>query len=284
MARRAYIKKTRAGLLNERKFTDLLIRVAGHYVRAMGHQARRASVPDYQVAYCVEGRGEIECGGRVQQVGAGDVFVNIPGHGHRYGADPADPWTLWWVHFKGGAAARYFELLGVRPSRSVVPVGRNERLVGLFRDLIRELECPEQSHQLMAVAHLHMILSFLIALQRQQLTVRRRIRTRTRLDMKRLNAFIDRRIKDLCLGDLARAARVSVPHLERLFKDQTGYAPFEYVIQRRVARASEMLLTRPSLPIKEVAARIGYRDERYFSRLFKKIVGMPPGRFRRMYR
>ena len=88
--------------------------------------------------------------------------------------------------------------------------------------------------------------------------------------------------KDLTLAEVAGAARISPYHFLRLFKESTGLTPHQYVIERRVERARE-LLGRSSLTISEVALSCGFADQSHLSRHFKRLVGLTPKGFRRLF-
>lgn len=69
----------------------------------------------------------------------------------------------------------------------------------------------------------------------------------------------------------------SVNHLRKLFKDETGVTPSEFVAVRRLDKAGELLRTyRNRIPIKEIALQCGYPDPFYFSRQFKVFYGVSP--------
>jgi len=276
-------QRTAPGLLDRSRYTDLAICTAGHYEHAAGHSCRRAEVREYQVGYCTGGRGRITCAGRTVSVRPGGLFINIPGHPHEYGTSARAPWTLWWVHFVGTAAGRYFELIGCRPSEPAFHIGLNDRLVDLFKEMLQALSRQERHYQVAAVSHLHQILSLLACLRREGEGGRTSRKSAKRLDMAGLNRLIERDFSGLSLDRLARHAGVSVPHFERLFRAQTGYSPMAFVLRRRIATACELLLARPDLTVKEVSVHVGYEDQHYFSRVFKKITGFPPVQYRQAY-
>ncbi len=81
------------------------------------------------------------------------------------------------------------------------------------------------------------------------------------------------------LEQMAAVARLSTYHFAHLFKRATGLPPYQYVITRRVERAQQ-LLREGDLSLGEIAARTGFSDQSHFSRHFKRLVGVTPGRFR----
>ncbi len=81
------------------------------------------------------------------------------------------------------------------------------------------------------------------------------------------------------LATLARAAGASASHLSALFTAQCGVSPMHYLQHLRLERAC-WLLANPYMRIHEVAEACGYEDVNYFTRLFRRSLGISPGRWR----
>lgn len=79
----------------------------------------------------------------------------------------------------------------------------------------------------------------------------------------------------LTLPQLADHLHVSESHLSRLFKQLKGQSPMNYLTGVRMQKAKTML-NEKDLPVKEVAAEVGYQDPFYFSKLYKKNFGATP--------
>jgi len=86
-------------------------------------------------------------------------------------------------------------------------------------------------------------------------------------------------VVDLSADAVAERLGITGDHLSRLLKRATGLTFNEYLTRLRMKRAME-LLGDHSVRIGEVADMSGYRDARYFSTLFRRIVGMTPSEFR----
>ena len=69
---------------------------------------------------------------------------------------------------------------------------------------------------------------------------------------------------------------------KRRFKSATGYAPIEYVHAIRVEEAKQLLET-TSLATEEIGAEVGYEDPTFFRRLFKRLSGVTPSKYRRRF-
>ncbi len=86
----------------------------------------------------------------------------------------------------------------------------------------------------------------------------------------------------ISLEDAARAANVSSPYLSRIFKDEVGMGFLEYLTAIRI-EVAEKLLAESSLAIRDIALKVGYPDEKYFSKLYKKNTGIKPSEYRKIY-
>ncbi len=80
---------------------------------------------------------------------------------------------------------------------------------------------------------------------------------------------------DLSLSDVCRASNLSVSSLRRKFQAYYGTSPLKYITSLRLSRAVGMLV-KPNSSVKEAAAKSGFDDEKYFSRIIKKHYGVSP--------
>jgi AraC-like DNA-binding protein len=69
-------------------------------------------------------------------------------------------------------------------------------------------------------------------------------------------------------------AYVSKSNFFKMFKDELGTSPNEFILQERINRAKELLASQNS--IKETAYQTGFSDANYFTRVFKQLVGVTP--------
>jgi AraC family transcriptional regulator len=81
------------------------------------------------------------------------------------------------------------------------------------------------------------------------------------------------------LEQMAAIAHLSTYHFARQFKATTGLPPHQYVIERRVERAQDLLRGDDKLKLAEVALLAGFSDQSKFSFHFKRIVGVTPRQF-----
>jgi two-component system response regulator YesN len=86
--------------------------------------------------------------------------------------------------------------------------------------------------------------------------------------------------RQLTLAALARSLASSPRQLQRAYA-QFGQTTFsEDLLARRMAAAAELLVEQRSIPVREVARLVGYRQAPHFARAFRRRYGVAPARFR----
>ena len=85
--------------------------------------------------------------------------------------------------------------------------------------------------------------------------------------------------KDIILDEVSKELQISPYYLSKLFKKRTGNTFIEYLTSVRIEKAKD-LLRNSSKSMKEICMEVGYSDANYFSRTFKKNVGVSPTEYK----
>lgn len=102
--------------------------------------------------------------------------------------------------------------------------------------------------------------------------------------MKRVLEYVHSHISDnIGVEQLADVACITKPYFIRLFKHEFGFPPVQYINRKKVERAQLLLFTTDKA-VKEVAFILGFSDQNYFIRLFRKLTGITPQEYRRKLR
>ncbi len=226
--------------------------------------------------YCVKGGGWCEIGGHLRTVRSGELVVLPPDLPHTCAAQASIPWTVHCVHAAGANVPHYIEALGVSARAPSLWVGEDMQLRRLFSEILEALERGPAFANLLQASH---ALGYLLAS-----LIRRDERAPDSSDTAKKVAeaivYMSQHLDEaLRVSHLARLANLSATHFSVLFKEQTGCSPRDYLHLVRIHHACQ-LLRNTSLQVKEIAARLGYRDPFHFSRQFKTFQGLSPSQFR----
>lgn len=92
-----------------------------------------------------------------------------------------------------------------------------------------------------------------------------------------LRAHLDR---PLAISELAEALFISPGYLRQLFQRAYGHGPMHHLLDLRIEQAKQ-LLAAGNLPVAEVARHCGFASAFHFSRVFSRLAGQPPSRWRK---
>ncbi|RXZ82192.1 AraC family transcriptional regulator [Paenibacillaceae bacterium] len=250
----------------------------GYFPHARFHYRERPQgCPAHIVIYCVAGEGWIELGGKRLAVGKHQLSVIPAGEGHRYGASANDPWSICWFHLRGQHVLEYIRLYGLEDGPIPLPASLHTHWIDSF----------ERCYSLMTDKPYSMQVQVHISQTIGQLLGRiglgaggSEIDKKRNLDLERAIRYMnDRMTESIKLGELAAHTGLSRQHLIYLFNLETGFPPVEYYLRMKMQKAGQ-LLSLTDLTIKEIAAAVGIADPYYFSRMFKKRIGVSPSEYR----
>jgi AraC family transcriptional regulator len=98
--------------------------------------------------------------------------------------------------------------------------------------------------------------------------------------LRRVTDFIDANLEsDLTLTEIADSVDLSQYHFARAFKQTTGLTPIQFLMQRRIELAKQ-LLSESDLPIVEISLQAGFKNQSHFTTLFRKFTMMTPKAYR----
>jgi AraC family transcriptional regulator of arabinose operon len=247
---------------------------AGHHYRERPEGAHQ----DHLIM-CVNGHGFVEVDGQRTQLDSGHLLIIPRDTPHRYWAADDDPWSIYWVHFLGDDADYFVDRIPRSGQPVPIELSAQVEAIRLFRYCLDALHdgygMPTLIYAAQSTQH---ILSLL--LYRNQLLPMDQRAGPQRSNIEPVVEFMQENLSEnLRLEDFARTAGMSVSHFSERFRRQTGQSPMAYFIHLRMRLACR-LLDLSDKPVKVVALEIGYRDPYYFSRVFKKSMGISPDKYR----
>ncbi len=238
---------------------------AGRYTSSL-HTCPLRVREDFLLLFCASGKGVLQVEDTVHIIEGGMLFGLLPGVLHSYWSDPDEGWDIWYVHFNGELAGKLMTLTTIDERQPVILVSDPEPLQSKFAALCECLKKKAPRYETDTTAALFSLL-----------LETRRLGKSPASTESWLKKAVTSGAEDL--DTMAAAAGMSKFHFCRAFKEATGRSPWRYVIERRLARAKE-LLAGTSLSVKQIARETGFNDANYFSRLFSHEIGMSARAFR----
>jgi AraC-like DNA-binding protein len=233
------------------------------------------AVRDHYLIHCIiSGRGVFSSGGKEYRLAAGDGFLVVPSLVASYAADQKDPWEYCWVGFNGSDAKRLMGQTGLLDSSPVFHYGDENH----FEQLMMKV-CDASGSSPSEEARMESgLLLFLAELMEKFGTPSARHPNGYEYVQKAIKYIDYHYSSDIDIKDIASSVGISRSHLYRLFMQHISIPPNEYLMRYRIGKACE-LLENNNLSVGEVAYSAGFSDQLYFSRVFKKCMGMPPSRY-----
>ncbi|MGG1878847.1 AraC family transcriptional regulator [Paenibacillus cisolokensis] len=166
----------------------------------------------------------------------------------------------------------------VLPENGVFTYGSPERLQQICRSVYRHVQDKDPLRKWRGQLDFQRLLYTLIAESSPD------TRHDKRQALKRVKEYMNEHYdQDLSMDQLAELADLSPKYFVEVFKKTYGYSAMDYLGQVRMKKAKQLMLGSDSL-LKEVAHSVGYKDEFYFSRKFKKAFGLSPSEYMRTHK
>lgn len=258
----------------------LYITDIGFYPNASYHyrERRAEQATENVLIYCVKGNGWYSLGGRRYNVSQNQFFILPEQESHSYGCSGTNPWSIYWLHFKGEMAA--FFRKGFESPTNVSSPGDKpiETQLHLFEEIYRTLDNGFGNNNIMyAITSLFHFLG-LMKYVGEYLENKNDVRQLDVTDLA-INFMQENLNRKLSLSEIADEINLSVSYFSNLFLKKTGFSPLQYLNMLRIRKACHYL-DFTNMKINQISPLVGIDDNFYFSRLFTKIMGISPTEYR----
>lgn len=207
---------------------------------------------------------------------AGDALLYAPGQAQEYTFYAEEENACGWVHFAGYEAARTLEQWALCPG--VLRGMDGSQVPDAFSRLLGEYSLDRPGRACLMAAWLTILLGELARGGADSAAgesgVRRRVIYDIASEIRREPARAG------TVGDYAARVGLSVDRFSRVFKAIMGQPPHAYIREAKLSLARR-LLRESDLSVSEISDALNFEDALYFSRLFRRCVGIPPREYRR---
>ncbi len=257
---------------------NLYITDIGYYPKAKFYYRERPHGADQHILiYCHEGSGEAVIKKDKYLIDAGDIFIVPMNTGHKYVANETNPWTIYWIHFKGSISDSLIGLFNKQVQGYKGFIKYNEQSINLFNEMYNQLE---RGYGIDNLIYCNMCLGHFLTtmIYNDRYEPRNQFNKKDVLD-KAIDLLSNNISEMLTLEKMAAAVNLSPSHFSFLFKKKTGFSPIEYFNHLKVQKACQYLLF-TELKVWEIAFELGIDDPYYFTRMFTKVMGLSPKNYK----
>lgn len=253
-------------------FATLIEKNLPFYIATIGNPKfqppvhRPLGIEDYQLLYTADGEGSCFIKGESYTVGKGDLIFLPPNVAHEYQCSK-NKWETLYITFNGKGLKGFFDF-----DPTVLSTQTELDFINRYKKLYTLKNNPEMFKQTSVELY-----SLLLSVRELAAPVTSVSGKKIHLMLRALHYMAEN--KYLSLGDIAEQLGISDEHFCRIFKEYTGFRPFEYMNLVKLQKAKE-LLKNTSLSIGKVCIESGFENHSYFSMLFKRSNGCTPAEYR----
>lgn len=233
------------------------------------YHIRRENSHIYCFEYIIGGGGSVTVDNRTNHPVKGDLYILPKGSDHDYFSDPDDPFEKIWMNVSGPLCDELVHVYGLMGVLIVKQIGNVFPIFREFLDICenKELMIDEVFDRCSLVFH-KLILTISGKLREE--------RGGNHDIADEIKAFIDRNIYErISIEDIAKHVSLSPSQVNRVFKKSFDMTPYNYILNRKIGTA-KLLLKNSSLSVKEIAYKLNFADEHYFSNVFLEKTGVRP--------
>lgn len=278
----------------------LLFASAGNFIADTGWKHIERTIDNYEIIVGLRGMAFIQQDNEKYALGPGDILLLLPGHIHKGYAESEKGTSFYWVHFTCSEACDVIDdeaaaaEIGLTSNNPYFEGLNNSILIPAFSKALQLDRISVLFHQLLHLSQAayytnhsvnYMCTSLLIEITEQSiLSFRANIEEKLQADkLQKLLQWIGMHtMHSISLQDVAYEFNYSKEYLARYFKKRMGMSMQEYIYKLKISKAKE-LLCHSNKNIKDIAHLLGFQDEKYFMKLFKRYQQTTPKQFRNAY-
>ena len=275
----AYLGKPSEDIQDTTK--PLLVTAAGHYkieTKEISTTDRPHGRKDYQLIYVASGSVHFKFSGKEHMLSSGNMILFKPNDVQFYTLYLKERPETFWVHFTGYDVNEILSHYALLHSDNFFYVGKSPDYPWLFQKMIRELQLKRSNYDEL----INMLLHHIFLLMNRYLKDGEGVGSQLLDEIEgAAHYFNDNYNKNISVKEYAKGRLMSPCWFIGSFKKIMKSTPVQYILSLRIANAIH-LLEETDLNVSEVSQAVGYEDAKYFSRVFKKHIGISPRDYKRL--
>ena len=263
-------------------FADLGLYQFGWEQCDPSHSFGPAARNHYLFHYVISGTGTLIADNSKGQsitypVKSGQGFMLFPHQICTYIADNEIPWEYTWIEFDGLRVKETVELAGLNPDQPLYRA-RYKDIAETMKDEMLYIVNHKDQSPFHLIGHLYLFIDSLVRSSTStQISKGNSLRD---FYIKEAFSYIEQNFQnDISVEDIAACCGLNRSYFGKIFHENTGKSPQEFLISYRMTKAAE-LLKLTQLSIADIGNAVGYPNQLHFSRAFKNIYGVSPRQWR----
>lgn len=248
----------------------------GHPAEYAFNPSKGRTIGEYAIVYITKGQGifNTDITGE-RKVLQGDAFLVYPNQWHTYHPDIKTGWDEYWITFHGFYFISLFNSI-INRKNPIFHVGINERIVKLFQEMLIAAQSQQIGFQQILSGITLQVIGLLYSISKN-----RTFETQDTQRIKEACVIMRENIfNKLSAVDIASSLNMSYSNFRKLFRQYTGVAPHQYMLQLKIEKIKD-LLESTDLPIQDIADSLNFESADYFSSFFRGKTGLNPRLFRK---
>lgn len=248
---------------------------AGHFFCVKGYHLVRKNYNSLLITHILDGTFTYIKDGKHTTAHKGDTVILDCYKPHEYYTN--DSFESIWIHIAGANSYELFEEIE-RSEGNLVKCKDTQHLEKLIFRVFNTMKNEATANELNYSLDIYKIFTEL--LNPQTLRKKGEISCEESVNLVK-NYIADNLNENLTVSKLAQKVNMSSSHFSRVFKQQTGFSPYDYILISRLNRA-KYLLQVTDMTVSAIAYEIGFNSESNFIYFFTENEGISPGKFRKL--
>lgn len=235
---------------------------------------------EYQLIYIIKGNGYFTSAScKMTKISAGTIIMLFPGEWHLYYPDAETGWFEYWVGFKGLIMDQRVLNGFFTKENPIYRIGISSIIINQYEDIFRIIKTQNTAFQQPISGLMLSILGNVYYENQNKSDLHNPIVDRINQACALMRKNYD---GSLSPNEIAKELNISYTWFRQMFKQYTGTSPNQYLLQIKLIKAKEFLLN-STMPISEIAYKLGFESISQFSTFFKQKEGVTPTEYRKSY-
>lgn len=234
----------------------------------------------YVLHYITSGQGSYTINNKTYTLHKNQGFLIPPDTITYYKADKEDPWSYMWIGFNGVKAEAYLNYANLNENNYIYEYSKDDTLKNYINEMLKLKEL-NYSNELKLQGLLYMFMSTLASCRKSE--ENSKLLKNTEIYLEKSIEYIEKNYaSNIKINDIAEYIGINRSYLTHIFKKNINISTQEFLLNYKIDKACSLLKT-SDLSIKAISASIGYSDPLTFSKIFKKVKGESPKKYRERF-